>query len=160
MSEKTRSHSRFKQLAILTLLLAASPACGEDEPQGAEVNCDLETRDDAYVANLEKAGTQVSVVLMESIPAPPRKDDNTWMIRIQDEAGAPLSGLSMVVTPWMPDHGHGTLDPPIVTELSEPGEYEVNPVDLRMPGLWEVTVEVADGTGLEDEVTFAFCVEG
>ena len=161
MSEKSRTRMFFKQLAFAAAIAVSLGACGHEEhPDGAEVNCDLETRDDTYVANLEKAGSDVTVALMESTPAPPAKNDNTWRVRVVDVNGAPLSGLSLAVTPWMPDHGHGTLVAPVVTEQAEAGEYLIEPVNLRMPGLWDVTVEVSDGTGLEDEVMFSFCIEG
>ncbi len=68
--------------------------------------------------------------------------------------------MAVVATPLMPDHGHGTPINAEVTELTTPGEYEVTPVNLWMPGLWEITIEVTNGADVSDAVTFAFCIEG
>jgi hypothetical protein len=142
--------------------------CGHDDSDGhhgdaAPVNCEVETRDDDYVAGLSRTGDgTIEVVLVESTPAPPAKGNNTWHLRVLDSAGTPLDGLTVQVTPFMPDHGHGTPVTTEVTELAEPGEYEVALVNLWMPGLWEVTVEVDDPAQAEvsDSVVFRFCIEG
>lgn len=166
MMQKSLSSLISKQLAILIgLALAPLVTTGCDDGHGMhndmEVNCDLETRAQTYVAGLAGAGsTDVQIMLMEAIPGPPRKDDNTWRIQVMDSADAPLTGLNITVTPWMPDHGHGTSVTAEVTELLEAGEYELSPVNLRMPGLWETTIEVDDGAELQDAVVFSFCIEG
>jgi hypothetical protein len=163
MQKKTHSLIRFRQLAATVataLAFAAATACGGDDPEPApEVNCDLVEGAQTYVAGLEAAGTDVTVRLLESIPGPPVKGINTWRLQVLDSVDAPLDGLEVTVTPYMPSHGHGTT-PAEVTEQVEPGEYEVTPVDLRMPGLWETTIEVSDGADLDDSVVFSFCVEG
>ncbi|MEM9489707.1 MAG: hypothetical protein AAGC55_11210, partial [Myxococcota bacterium] len=62
---------------------------------------------------------------------------------------------------WMPDHGHGTNTPAAITEMADgDGEYMVTPIDLWMPGYWELTISIDDGAGLADEVVFSTCIEG
>lgn len=147
-------------IALLTLPVAA---CGDDGDHGGHADgghdCTTETRADTYVAGLEKVSPTVGykVRLMDSVPAPPQKGDNTWMIQVVDSGDAPVTGADVEVTPFMPDHGHGT---PITTDVTEMtgGNYEGKPVNLWMPGLWEVTVEVTKDAQM-DEVVFSFCID-
>jgi hypothetical protein len=62
----------------------------------------------------------------------------------------------MSVTPFMPDHDHGSGKTVKITPLTEPGQYQLEPVNMWMPGLWEVTVEV-DGAN-SDRAVFRFCL--
>jgi hypothetical protein len=81
------------------------------------------------------------------------------LVELSDAAGDPLTGLddAVFVTPFMPDHGHGT---PVRVGVEEEaaGEYRLAPVNTFMPGLWQITLEVerdAEATILE----FSVCVE-
>lgn len=157
----------FRRLVIVMAMAVSLGGCGDDGHSGhgadaAPVNCEIETRDDDYVAGLAKVGAGgLEFVLVESTPAPPSKGNNAWHLRVADDAGAPLPGLTVQVTPFMPDHGHGTPVAVEVTELAEPGEYQADPVNLWMPGLWEVTIDVEDPAGaVTDSVIFRFCIEG
>ncbi len=122
------------------------------------VDCSMEDRADDYAVGLSKTGTTVSVTFVSADPAPPALDDNSWVVSVTDLGGAPIEGAEVTVTPRMPDHGHGT---PVVAEVTagtNAGEYMINPVNMFMAGLWEVTMTL-DGEGLADEVVFSFCVE-
>ncbi|HLU68919.1 MAG TPA: FixH family protein, partial [Kofleriaceae bacterium] len=110
-------------LPALLAALALAPACGGDDGHGdheEEVNCAEETRDDTYVANLAKDGERgnLSVVLVESDPGPPAKGDNAWTLQLVDADQQPVDGATVTVTPFMPDHGHGT---PIDVEVTPGG---------------------------------------
>lgn len=147
----------------LTLVaLASLAACGGDDTDGsATYNCEAETRDEQFLAGMQKVGaggTQVS--LMEAMPAPPGRDDNTWEIDVA-RAGSPLAGATIKVTPFMPDHRHGTSVPVVVTpDPATPGRYELSPINLWMPGLWEITIDVTPAGGTRDSVVFRFCITG
>ncbi|MCB9686198.1 MAG: FixH family protein [Alphaproteobacteria bacterium] len=112
---------------------------------------------ETYVAGIEattSSGAVVSIVSAE--PTPPDVGDNTWIVSVADATGAPVVGLSPVVTPWMPMHGHG-LAPPDYGGIDQgDGTYVVPTFDLIMPGLWEFTIDL----GADDEAMFAFCAEG
>lgn len=157
----------YKLLSIILAVPALLAACSDDgqqgngNPDGAPVSCASETRDEEYVAGLEKVGASgTKVILVESTPAPPAKGNNTWRLRVLDSADTPLDGLTVELVPFMPDHNHGTPINAEVTALAEPGEYQAEPVNLWMPGLWEVTVQVSDGADLSDSVIYRFCIEG
>jgi hypothetical protein len=155
-----------RSLHILVALSAACAlACGDNEDGGTiagiEGGCDRETRDDIYSINMVKAGPAgYEVVLVEADPAPPAKNDNAWDIQVLAPSGEPMDGMTLTVTPFMPDHGHGT---PVVAEVvpeGSEGRYSIFPVNLWMPGLWRVRIAIADDSTTVDTVEYLFCIEG
>src|SRR5687767_2397748 len=93
--------------AAMTLAgLAFSAACSSDDGE-TMVNCDLEDRDDEFLAGMAKVGAGgTTFTLTSATPSPPGRDDNTWVIDIATASG-PFTGAVEVV-PFMPDHRHGT----------------------------------------------------
>jgi hypothetical protein len=127
---------------------------GDDDDATSQVDC---VGAQPFLEGMEVMSTGGCYVgITTAQPAPPDVGDNVWTLAIRDDSG-PIEGLQIVVTPWMPQHGHG-LTPPdyTATELGG-GTYEVAPFDLIMPGLWEFTVELR---GEQDTAKFAFCAEG
>jgi hypothetical protein len=153
----------MRRLAITFTSMAA--ACGGTGDDGDDemVDCTLETRDDEFVVGLEKLSPGgYHFQLMQSVPAPPARHDNQWTLHIADAAGAPLAGATVTVVPFMPDHGHGTGVSTVVTESTTVvGEYDANPVNLFMPGLWEVYVTVDTAPpAMDEQVVYRFCIPG
>ena len=68
----------------------------------------------------------------------------------------PLDLLFVQVEPWMPEHGHGVNEPPVVTVASD-GTF-VAEWSYSMPGLWEVTIEIEGEPGV-DAAVVAYDVE-
>lgn len=138
--------------------------CGGDEEHGGyddgqQVNCAVEARATPYTPGMTAAGDNgITVELMSSDPAPPIKGNNDWHLRVLDSGGQPMSSATIDVIPTMPDHGHGT-DAPIIMPLDEAGEFMVAEVYLRMPGYWQVAVDVTAGN-VTDQMIFHICVEG
>lgn len=87
--------------------------------------------------------------LVSAVPREPVVGDSTWIVAIE-ERGVPVPGLAerTEVTPFMPDHGHGTAVAVEVQEV-EPGSYQWSPINLRMPGYWLITA-VFDGASGDD----------
>ena len=84
-------------------------------------------------------------------PAPPAKGSNAQTITVTDSSGAPVTGATLTVFPFMPDHNHGSpLVPQTLEETATPGAYDVTLLDLFMPGYWKVTVTVKTSTGATD----------
>jgi len=154
--------SGMPRLALAALALLG--ACGDDGAlPDAGYNCEIEDRDDVYTAGMEKTGADgMTFRLVSSDPAPPSRYDNTWVIEILDAGGAPLDDAEVEVVPFMPDHGHGTGFVAVVTpDPDVDGRYTVVPVNLFMPGLWEVTIRAtpAGGTAADrDSAVFTFCI--
>lgn len=145
-------------LGGLGLCLAA---CGEGEgDDGASYNCATEERADDFVVGLSKVGEQqrMTFTLVSFDPAPPQRDNNHWTLKLETmpSPGTPVTDATMTVRPFMPDHKHGAKDPAKIMPGGEPGIYELDPINMWMPGLWEVTIQV---TGADsDRAVFRFCL--
>ena len=80
---------------------------------------------------------------------------------IDTATGTPIDGATVPITPFMPEHGHGTNPEFYTTEATgDAGTYESVPMDLFMSGLWTLTFSVQSGDVVLDESTFTFCMEG
>jgi hypothetical protein len=149
-------------LAVLSSLLACSSDNHESSGDAASsdggptVSCQSDPRVDTYVANLSKASPsgQLKVALVSSDPAPPIRGTNTWTVKVTDAGGNPVANADLTVTPFMPDHGHGTTIKAAITPKGD-GNYEIQPLYLFMPGVWRVTIALG-----KDSVEFFFCVAG
>lgn len=165
-------------LFVAALAIACDPKAGDedddhhgestsDDDTAAETHedgCADETRDDTYMLGLEKSGEHVTVRFVDAMPSPPARFDNMWMLEIVDATtNLPMDDVDLEVEPYMPDHMHGTSIACQVTEMDEPGQVQLEPVNLFMPGLWEVrlnfTLDPSLGLGATDQVVFRFCVD-
>jgi hypothetical protein len=146
---------------ILLVVLAAG-ACADDggADDDTSYNCAAETRDDEFVLGLTKPGEagRYEFKLISADPAPPARGDNTWILQLSSMTapGTPVTAASMTVTPFMPDHDHGSGKTVLVTPMSEAGQYKLEPVNLWMPALWEVTIQATSPE--TDRVVFRFCL--
>jgi hypothetical protein len=158
---------RFASLLGAALLAPCSSSSTTDDGGGggddsSVVSCAGDSRVDTYTANLTKASASgtVKVTLIASDPAPPLRGTNSWTLRVTDASGAAIPGATIDVTPFMPDHGHGTSVRAVVTPNAD-GTFGVTPLYLFMPGVWRVTVSVGvGGEGAHEDVAFFFCVAG
>jgi hypothetical protein len=149
----------MRPFLILGVALSLA-ACSDDHGDGTSYNCAEETRDEEFVMGLAKAGAEgrLEFKLVSSDPAPPSRGDNTWIVELSTMTApvTPVSGADLKVTPFMPDHQHGSGETVIVTPEADAGRYRLEPVNLWMPGLWEITMRVDGAT--EDRVVFRFCL--
>jgi hypothetical protein len=107
------------------------------------------------------ASNTFSVKLTSINPNPVFKGNNAWTIQVVDKSGGPVTGASITVKPFMPDHGHGSSIIPQVTAGADPGSYDISLLNLFMPGIWTVTIVVTTGTApstVTDQSVFTFCV--
>jgi hypothetical protein len=153
---------RFACIALCAIAPLAACGGGGDPPGDDEhYDCSMETRQDEFVVGLEKVSPSgTHFILMSSVPAPPGRGDNHFVLHLTDSSAAPMAGATLTVRPYMPDHGHGTAVPVVITESTTVvGEYDVNPVNFHMPGLWQVLISAGSVTDANTAV-FAFCVPG
>jgi hypothetical protein len=158
---------RVRSLVCAAWLGLSLAACGggSNAPADAGVTpppsaCAKDSRADTYVAGLQKTGTNLSVSLVDSMPSPPVKGTNAWTIEVKDMSGAPLDGATIVITPFMPDHNHGTSVTPVVSPKGG-GSYGIANLYLFMPGLWQVTIDVTPmGSTEHRTVVYNICVDG
>jgi hypothetical protein len=157
---------RLLKLSVSTtpVLISASisvlaAGCGSEMGSDA---CTTSGRGDTYVVGLEHKGvnTVYDFKLMSAMPAPPGLNLNTWVIQINWEAtGAPATGASLTVSPFMPDHQQGPgADTPQVQEMSTPGQYQISDINTWMPGYWEITIDAKTSGNVEDTVVYKFCI--
>jgi len=153
---------RRSLLLVTVVALAACHGSSTDSPDAGNA-CATETRADTFVVGLEKQGSKGNFAfkLMSSTPAPPSRGNNTWIVEVDalsaGIAGAPISGAVMSAVPFMPDHGHGSALAVNITTTATPGQYQLDPVNLWMPGYWETTVTASQG-GMTDAAIFKFCI--
>lgn len=157
-------------IVALSALLGGLVGCGGGDSAGADsgtagggdggIGCLGDPRADTYTANMEKPGDQgvFSFVLESSDPAPPVKGTNNWVLQVLDGSGAPVTGATIDVVPYMPDHGHGTSVTPQVS-AGDNDDYNLDSLYLFMPGLWQVTI-TADTGDQTDSVKYNFCIQG
>jgi hypothetical protein len=170
-------------LAIVTMNLVACSAASSTADAGGTISCLPDSssyRVDTYTPHLKKNGDTgvLSFELVRSDPAPPVEGKNTFIVKIARIDGTPFTG-TLYIDPYsgvfMPLHGHGASDHPVVTFDPASGAYTLTPMDLFMPGLWRITLqgnEAAatpeagpdDGgadaaTSLVDTGVFYFCIE-
>lgn len=153
--------------ALASLALVAAAACGGGGAMTPDADealaCINSGRGDTYVMGLEHPGKagQLDFKLMSALPSPPGFNNNIWVVQVNAMAagvvGAPVTGATVTVTPFMPDHQHGTQIRAVVDELTG-GQYQLSPINLWMPGYWEVTIDVQTQTA-HDSAIYKFCIQ-
>lgn len=141
-------------------------ACGTDDghDDAMDVDCATVTDVDTFVVGLDKPGKSgvYDFKLMSATPAPPARGNNTWVLQVNaldaGVVGAPVDGATIKVTPFMPSHQHGTGVVVEITPMTEPGQYQLSPVNLWMQGVWETTIRATVDT-TTDTAMFKFCVD-
>jgi hypothetical protein len=156
------------RLLVLSFAVAAVAACGSSEtPPDADeaLACVNSRRGDDYAVGLHRAGTAglLDFKFVSADPAPPARNLNTWVLQVSSIAngmvGAPATGATMTVYPYMPDHKHGAGAYTVqVQAMPDAGQYKLTQINTWMPGYWEVTI-MADVGGMQDTVVFKFCIQ-
>ncbi len=145
--------------AISSWVLLLAACSGGGPPDAGAVGCVNDPAAETYSAGMKKVGdgARLSFVLVSADPAPPLRGNNSWVVQVLDAQGQSVSGATLTVTPFMPEHGHGSSVTPTVTAGSD--GYHVTPLYLFMPGLWRVTIAATAGA-TSDSAAFTFCVAG
>lgn len=152
--------STFAPLVVAALALAG---CADDGGDDTKYNCEIDDRDEPFTINLGRDGANgVRFTIVSADPVLPARGANTWTIDVtRDGQPVAVSDGMLQLTPFMPDHRHGAGVTPVWTpDPSVPGRYSVTPINLWMPGVWELTFVQTPTTGLRDQVLFTFCITG
>jgi hypothetical protein len=119
---------------IIVLGLAAAAACG-GAPPALDVPASFPGAPIAAIAS----DTGALHIEIRSFPEPPVRGQNVGQVTVTDAGGQPVAGLTLMVLPWMPAHGHGTSVQAIVApSATEMGVFVANPLYLFMSGEWEL----------------------
>ena len=144
-------HRLLALLALLILLLpVAAIGCGDSadtEANNGQDNSALVSQNADFEAHITPD------------PDPPVTGDNTITMHLIGADGEPVSGATVTAEPWMPAHGHGSSEEPVV-EASEDmaGMYTISNVVFTMPGHWEVRIDVAH-EGVSDRLVAEYDVQ-
>ncbi len=127
-----------------------------------EAACAKDPRVAVYAVGIEAKSTdgELTVYFLSASPSPPVKGNNLWMVQLLDGQGQPINGATIVTKLFMPDHGHGSSIKPQATAKGTDGTYEITPVTLFMPGVWQITFEVAAPGGVTNSAVVSFCIDG
>jgi hypothetical protein len=147
-----------------SVLMLGLAACGTDDGDDEMmVDCATVTDVDTFVVGLDHPGDKgvYDFKLMSATPAPPARGFNTWVVQVSSMnagvVGAPVDGATIKVTPFMPAHMHGSGVEVVIMPMTEPGQYQLDPVNLWMQGVWETTVRATVDT-TTDLTVFKFCI--
>jgi hypothetical protein len=151
-------------ISPVVLVLACGGSGGPAPAPPVSFNCSTDSSNETYTPGLPASGVDgvYDFKLMTMDPEPPSRGNNLWNVEIDSVAtGQPVDGLgsNMTVTPYMPTMRHGS---PIIVDISdagEPGMYTFTPINLWMPGIWTVTIDVVDdGSAESDKAVYNFCL--
>jgi hypothetical protein len=160
--------------SIATMLVSLSACDGEDLSDSGPLHEQKDTDvvyysescgepGETYTAGMSHSG-DLSVLdfALYGDPAPPDKGVNVFTVQVTDAASdVGVDGATVRITPFMPEHGHGTNPVDYGTAATgDAGSYESVPIDLFMSGLWELTFIVSSGDAVLDQTTYSFCLEG
>ena len=136
---------------------AAVSGCEPEEEEGV---CEGEDRTVPLELNVDLEGEDARLVfqLLSVDPEPVDLGANDWTVSILDPSGVALDGCTVTVTPWMPDHGHGSNEPEGVAG-SEAGQYFIEGIEFIMPGFWTASLSATCGE-VTDNITLRPCIEG
>jgi hypothetical protein len=153
---------------VLSFILPVVASCGGgDAPPDADeaLACMTSGRGDTFTVGLEHPGVGglLDFKLMSAAPAPPARYLNAWVLQINalsgGVVGAPATDASLIVTPYMPDHGHGNGAYTVqVQAMPDAGQYKLSQINMWMPGYWEITIDV-QAAGVHDTVVYKFCIQ-
>ena len=120
-------------LGLSAGLLVATGACGGDP---APFDGTLDVESGAYGGELTPQMASLVVGY------------NSVSIALVGEAGEPVLGAQVSISPWMPAHGHGSTD--VVATEEEPGVYASDEVRFNMSGMWLLRIHVDGSEGEGD----------
>jgi hypothetical protein len=131
-----------RRVAGIALALLGAAACGNSSTSPGASACSASTSFPASsLASI--AGTSGALhVELRSAPSQPLISglDCVELVVTDTSTGAPVDGLTVTMTPWMPAMGHGADVTPQVTPLGE-GRYVFTDVALFMAGEWELRTQ-------------------
>jgi hypothetical protein len=124
------------RVLLVACAIATGVGCGATTtPQSAPL-----TFDGAPAVTVASASGALSVAVWWS-PAQPTVGYDAGQLAITDQAGAPVTGATLTVVPWMLAHGHGASVQATITETA-PGVYAATPLDFYMSGAWVLRTHI------------------
>lgn len=155
-----RSHPVHSALVLGLLALAGCSSDHGHASSDAGYDCSQDERGETFTAGMSKTGAAgYTFALMDALPTPPAKDNNAWTVALDGPDGLPATAAGLGVGLFMPDHQHGTPVAAVITPGGD-GSFQIEMINMWMPGLWEITLTATDGDSPLDSVVYRFCVDG
>jgi hypothetical protein len=124
----------MKTLVLLTIaFFFFLPGCGSD-----------------VTRTTEKGFFQIKLSSKEELL---KNGRNEIIVFVADNKGIGVDHAKIEITPWMPEHGHGTMWPPEAIEQGK-GLYRAV-IPLTMTGHWELRIRIHKGD-IQDSAVFDF----
>ena len=67
---------------------------------------------------------------------------HSWLLRLTDIQGRPVSNAQIELVGGMPEHDHGMPTQPQITAETEVGSYLLEGVRFHMPGNWQLDIKL------------------
>ena len=152
---------RRRGAALLASALALAGCGNNSDPPKPAASADDECSGDFddFEPGMTKLAKpdNITVELAEADPSPPVvRNDNIWWLKLSDADGNALLGAEVVASPYMPKHQHGSAE--VVVEEQSEGQYQLSPIELIMPGVWEIPLSITTADGATSETVFRFCI--
>jgi hypothetical protein len=126
----------------------AGAACPADLPE-------FRVGNDGTVVLGERGLVQARLRAASAVP--PVRYENTWTVALSGADGDELQDVEIVdACAFMPLHGHGAA-PKRVRALDEKGQFELEALNLRMAGPWEIQLAVRAAGLTSDAESFTSC---
>lgn len=114
------------------------------------------------VAGDSASGTnaaRISARLVSASPVAPRKFENSWVVELIDAEGEPIEDVEVKPDePWMDVHRHGGGYKPNVIVRDEPGQVQLDRINLKMSGPWRLNLNVSSARVGDDVIEINVCV--
>lgn len=118
-------------LLLLIVFLFSTGACGITESPAAE---------------LSSTNGHFRVRISSAVHPMPINQMHAWTLQLSDTASQPVSSAQIEVAGRMPTHDHGLPTAPRASRTAEAGEYLIEGLRFHMPGQWELTLTISDGS--------------
>jgi len=145
------------RLLLPTLLLVLSPACVANKseqpappPTTPVLTGTAELDPSLWNLAFDETGTYELAWRPEGGKVPRNEEFVVEALLLRE--GEPVSGARVALRGWMPDHEHGFVRQPLVTELGD-GRFRIEGVLLHMRGNWQLFFDVEEG---KDYATIGF----
>ena len=108
------------------------------------VNAETDKTSKHQYAGIEHAVTELSEsgnyrFTLYSKPSPiPLKKIHSWILKVENNDGNPVTNAKLFINGGMPAHRHGFPTKPVVKKYLGNGEYLVEGIKFTMPGYWEM----------------------
>ncbi len=142
-------------LALVGCGNKSDPASSATPDDGTECSGDFDTFEPGMTT--EALPGNLKIELSRADPSPPVvRSDNVWWLKLSDADGNRLAGAELVASPYMPKHQHGSAE--VVVQEQGEGGYQLSPIELIMPGVWEIPLSVTPAGGVASEALFRLCI--